>query len=65
MYDGTSVNGKIFKYFFHHRILGGENIFKYIFYKYVGENIFKYIFSQQNTVVKIYLNIFSFTLGPS
>ena len=35
---------KLFKYFFHHRILRGENIFKYIF-------------SPQNTMVKIYLNI--------
>ena len=75
MYDGPSVKEKIFKYIFHHRILGGENIFKYIFTtvfwgeniylnifsppKYGSENIFKYIFSTQNTVEKIYLNIFS------
>ena len=45
-YDGPSVKEKIFKYFFHHRIFGGENKFKYIF-------------SPKNTVVKIYLNIFS------
>ena len=63
---------KIFKYFFHRRILGGENIFKYIFTtvflgekiyfhhrNFGGENIFKNIFSPKNTAVKINLDIFS------
>ena len=31
LYDGPSVKENIFNFFFHHRILGGENIFKYIF----------------------------------
>ena len=41
----TSVTDKIFKYFFHHCILGGENIFKYIFTPvYWGENKYLNIF---------------------
>ena len=67
IYDGPSVKEKIFfsppyfffwgggrKYiwiYFHHRIFGGENIFKCIF-----TTVF---FSPKNTVVKINLNIFS------
>ena len=62
---------KYLNIFFHHRILGGENIFKYIFTTVfcwekiylnifhhrilLGENIFNYIFSPQNTVVKKYI----------
>ena len=46
IYDGPSVKEKIFKYFFHHRILGGENIFKYIFTTvFWGEKIYLNIFS--------------------
>ena len=45
-YDGSSVKENIFKYFFRHRSLGGENIFKYIFTT---------VFCWE----KIYLNIFS------
>ena len=46
VYDGPSVKEKIFKKKIHHRILGGENIFKYIFTT---------VFCWE----KIYLNIFS------
>ena len=46
VYDGPSVKEKIFEYFFHHRILGGENIFKYIFTTvFWGEKIYLNIFS--------------------
>ena len=46
--------------FFHHYILGGENIFRYIFTTVFcwGENIFKYIFTTVFCWEKIYLNIF-------
>ena len=45
-YDGPSVKEKIFRYFFHHRILGGGNIFKYIFTTvFWGEKIYLNIFS--------------------
>ena len=58
--------------FFHHRILLGENIFKYIFTTVfcwekiyfhhrilLVENIFEYIFTTVFLGEKIYLNIFS------
>ena len=59
--------------YFHHSILGGENIlvFKFIFttiYIFLGgggETIFRYIFTTVFLGEKIYLNIFLFTLGPS
>ena len=45
-YDGPSVKEKIFEYFFHHRILEGENKFKDIFTPvYWGEKINLNIFS--------------------
>ena len=46
MYDGSSVKEKISKKKFHHRILGGENIFKYIFTPvYWGKKIYLNLFS--------------------
>ena len=45
-YDGPSVKEKILKYFFHHRILRGKDIFKFIFTT---------VFLRE----KIYLNTFS------
>ena len=60
--------------YFHHRIFGGENIFKYIFTTiflgekiyfnsfsppfFGGENIFKFIFTTVFLGEKIYLNLF-------
>ena len=62
LYDGPSVKEKIFKYFFHHHILGGENIFKYIFTTvFWGEEIYSNLFSPPyfGGRKEIYLNIFS------
>ena len=45
-YDGPSVKEKIFKYLFHHRILRGENIFKYVLTTiFLGEKIYLNLFS--------------------
>ena len=46
--------------YFHHRILGGENIFEFIFTTEIfgGENIFKFIFTTIFFWEKIYLNLF-------
>ena len=51
---------KIFKYFFHHLLLG-EKIYLNLFSPpyFVGKNIFKYIFTTVFWGEKIYLNIFS------